>query len=227
MANVNNHKDQLNVNDALSKSEAFIIKYQKTIIGVVVAIAIIIAGYFLYKRFYAVPRENKAQIALYPGQKYFENDEYDKALNGDKNGFMGFLSVENEYGGTKAANLAKAYAGICYANLGKYDLAIKQLDGFDADDQMVSPAIMGALGNCYAHIGKLDKATDYLMKAAKAADNFSLSPIFLVQAGQIYENQGKFDKAIEAYQTVKDKYFQSYQAMDIDKYIERATLEKK
>lgn len=227
MAEEKNHKEQLNVEDALTKSEAFFVKYQKQIVGAVIAIAIIIAGYFLYKKFYAEPHETKAQEALFPGQKYFEQDDYAKALNGDNNGYIGFLKVEDEYGSTKAGNLAKAYAGICYANLGKYDKAIDELDGFDGNDQMVSPAITAAMGNCYAHVGKLDKAVSLLMKAAKDADNMSLSPIFLIQAGQIYESQGKFDKAVDAYQTIKDKYFQSYQAMDIDKYIERATLEKK
>jgi tetratricopeptide (TPR) repeat protein len=226
MAENKSSKEQMNVEDALTRSEAFLVKYQKTIIGVVVAIAVIIAGVFLYKRYYAEPHENKAQIALFPGQKYFEQDQYDKALNGDNNGYIGFLKVEDEYGGTKAANLAKAYAGICYANMGKYDLAIKQLDDFDGDDQMISPAIMAALGNCYAHANKLEKATECLMKAANASDNNSLSPIFLIQAGQIYEQLAKYDKAIDAYNTIKNKYPQSYQAQDIDKYIERATLEK-
>jgi tetratricopeptide (TPR) repeat protein len=227
MAEVKDHKESLNVGDALTRSEAFIIKYQNTIIGFVVAVAIIIAGFFLYKHFYAEPRESKAQIALFPGQKYFEQDEYGKALNGDGSGYSGFLKLEDDYSGTKAANLSKAYAGICYANMGKYDLAVKQLSDFDANDEMVSPAIIGAAGNCYASIGKLDKATENLMKAAKKADNPSLSPIFLLQAGEIYESQGKFKEAVDAYTTIKDKYYQSYQAADIDKYIERATLEKK
>lgn len=218
---------QLNVNEALNKSEAFFIKYQKTIIGIVAAIAIIIAGFFLFKRFVSEPRDHKAQVALFSCERYFEQEQYAQALNGDKNGCIGFLKIEDEYGWTNAANLAKAYSGICYANLGKYDLAAQQLDGFNADDEMVGPAILGALGNCYAHMGKMDKAVNCLMKAAKNADNNSLSPIFLIQAGQIYESLGKFDKAIDAYQTIKDKYFQSYQATDIDKYIERATLQKK
>jgi tetratricopeptide (TPR) repeat protein len=221
-----NKKEQLNVGDALTQSEAFIMKYQKQIIGVVVAIAIIIAGFFLYKRFYAEPREVKAQAALFPGQKYFEGDDYATALNGDKNGYIGFLKVQDQYSGTKAANLAKAYAGICYANLGKFVEAAEQLNDFSSDDQLVSPAMRGALGNCFAQLGKLDNATECLMDAAKQADSPSISPIFLVQAGQIFESQKKYDKALEAYQMVKDKYFQSYQAMDIDKYIERATLEK-
>jgi hypothetical protein len=60
------------------------------------------------------------------------------------------------------------------------------------------------------------------MKAADKADSQALSPIYLIQAGQIYEKQGKQSEAVKAYTLVKDKYFNSYQSMDIDKYIERA-----
>jgi len=54
-----------------------------------------------------------------------------------------------------------------------------------------------------------------------------LSPIYLQQAGEILIKQGKYDDAIKAFTTIKDKYFRSYQAMEIDKYIEKATLLKK
>ena len=40
--------------------------------------------------------------------------------------------------------------------------------------------------------------------------------------GEILVKQGKYDDAVNAYTKIKDKYFQSYQAMDIDKYIEQA-----
>ena len=152
---------------------------------------------------------------------------YAQALNGDSIGFAGFVKVADEYSGTKAANLAKAYMGLCYAHLGKYDEAVKALDSFDGDDQMVAPAMKGAMGNCYAQLGQLDKAASMLLKAANAADNNSLSPIYLLQAGEILVKQGKYDDAIQAYTTIKDKYFRSYQAMDIDKYIEQAKLLKK
>ena len=44
---------------------------------------------------------------------------------------------------------------------------------------------------------------------------------------EILVKQGKYDDAIKAYTSIKDKYFRSYQAMDIDKYIEQAKLLKK
>ena len=227
MAEQKNQNEHLNVEDALTQPEAFLIKYKNAIIGGVVAVIIIVAGFIMYKNLYAEPREEKAQAALFKGQEYFEQDAFEQALNGDSIGYAGFLKVADDYSGTKAANLAKAYAGICYAQLGKYEDAVKMLDGFDGSDQMVAPAILGAAGNCYAQLGQLDKAASTLLSAADKADNNTLSPIFLLQAGEILVKQGKYDDAVNAYTKIKDKYFQSYQAMDIDKYIEQAKLMKK
>lgn len=227
MAEQKNQNEHLNVEDALTQSEAFLIKYKNAIIGGVVAVIINVAGFIMYKNLYAEPREEKAQAALFKGQEYFEQDAFEQALNGDSIGYTGFLKVADDYSGTKAANLAKAYAGICYAQLGKYEEAVKMLDSFNGKDQMVAPAILGAAGNCYAQLGQLDKAASTLLSAADKADNNTLSPIFLIQAGEILVKQGKYDDAVNAYTKIKDKYFQSYQAMDIDKYIEQAKLMKK
>ena len=227
MAEQKHHNEQMNVEDALTQSEAFLIKNKKAIIGGVVAVIIIVAGFIMYKHLYAEPREEKAQAALFKGQELFEQDNFEQALNGDSIGYTGFLKVASDFSGTKAANLAKAYAGICYAHLGKYDEAIKYLNDFDGTDQMVGPAVLAAAGNCYAQLDQLDKAASSLLKAADKADSNTLSPIFLLQAGEILVKQGKIEEAIKAYTTIKDKYFQSYQAMDIDKYIEQAKLLKK
>lgn len=226
MADKKNHKEALNVEDALTQSEAFIIKYKKVIIGVVAAIILIVAGVLMYKNLYAEPREEKAQIALFKGQELFEKDYYAQALNGDSIGYIGFLRVADEFGGTKTANLARAYAGICYMHLGENEKAVNELDKFSAVDAMIAPSLLGAIGNCYAKLNQLDKATSYLVKGADMADNNSLSPLLLIQAGNIYEKQGKFADAAKAYTKIKEKYFNSYQAMDIDKYIERANLQK-
>ena len=179
MAEQKKTNEALNVEDALTQSEAFLIKNKKAIIGAILAIIIIIAGIVMYKNLYAEPREEKAQAALFK------------------------------------------------AHLGKFDEAVKALDSFDGNDQMVAPAMKGAMGNCYAQLGQLDKASSMLLKAADEADNTTLSPIYLKQAGEILVKQGKYDDAIKAYTSIKEKYFRSYQAMDIDKYIEQAKLLKK
>ncbi|WP_314740192.1 tetratricopeptide repeat protein [Hoylesella pleuritidis] len=221
-------------NEAQPKSEAFLTKYRKPIFIAVAAIVIVIAGFFAYKSLFAGPREEKASTALAKGQEYFNNEIFDKALNGDGQGYAGFNTIASDYSGTDAANLAHLYAGLCYANLGKWKEAQQALDAYSpSSDAMVSPAAVAALGNVYAHLNQLDKAVSNLKKAAdmadsKAADgaNYSLSPIFLLQAGEILENQNKKDEALSLYQDIKKKYVISplVQSQEIDKYIERASI---
>jgi tetratricopeptide (TPR) repeat protein len=232
MAN-KNAQDALNVEDQLSKSEAFFNKNKKTILIAVAAAVVVIAGFFLYKAYVSGPREEKASTALAKGQEYFNNEMFDKALNGDGAGYAGFVKVADDFSGTDAANLANLYAGLCYANLNKWQEAVNSLEAYSASsDSMVSPAAQAALGNAYAHLNQLDKAVDALKKAAKMADakaeddtNNSLSPTFLLQAAEILESQGNKADALEIYQNIKKNYVNSalVQSQEIDKYIERAS----
>ena len=48
---------------------------------------------------------------------------------------------------------------------------------------------------------------------------------YLLKAGVTYEELGQKDKALAAYRTIKDKYPQSMQGYDIDKYISRIEAE--
>ena len=224
MANVNEQQGALNVEETLNKSEAFFLKYKKAIIYGVLAVIVVIAGVIVYKQYVSAPREDKASTALAKGQEYFQQDNYEKAHNGDGAGYAGFVKVASDYSSTEAGNLANLYAGLCYAGLGKWNEAAKYLEEFDTkDDQMISPAAEGALGNAYAHLNQLDKAVSHLKNAAKNADNNSLSPTFLIQAGEILESQGKAAEALELYKEIKEKYVYSMQYQTIDKYIERAT----
>ena len=224
MSKQKNIQDPLNVDEALSSSEAFLLKNKNVILGAVVALVVVVCAYMGYKHFIAEPAELKASEAIFKGEQYFGAANYEAALNGDSINFAGFATLSKEHSGTKAGNLATAYAGLCCAQLGKYEEATAYLNNFSADDQLVSPAIMATMGNCYAQLGQLDKAASALVKAADKANSLALSPLYLIQAGQIYEKLGKNAEALEAYKLVKTKYANSYQAMDIDKYIERATV---
>jgi predicted negative regulator of RcsB-dependent stress response len=200
-----------------SKTEAFFEKNKKVIICAVVAIIAIVVCGILANTYYFQPRQEKASTELAKSQELFHQEQWDKAL-------AGFQKVASDYSSTDAANLAQLYIGLCQANLGKWQEAVNALESFSGcDDQMISPAAEGALGNAYANLNQLDKAVEHLKKAAKMADNNSLSPTFLIQAGEILESQGKKDEALKLYQEVKDKYFNSLQYQTIDAYIERVS----
>ncbi len=211
----------LNVEEAVSRSEAFINKNKKTLSAAVIAFVVLIAGGMLVSTYVVKPREKKAAEALFMGERYFQNGNYEVALNGDQYEYAGFEAVADEFGGTKAGKLAKAYAGLSLAKLGRYEEAVPMLEAFKGGDAMVGPSVLAALGNCYVQLGNEAKAAAVLVKAARKADNNLLSPAYLVQAGQIYEKLGKKNEALKVYKEVQEKYYGSMQAMDIDKYIER------
>ena len=230
MANNNLQAQEI---ESLNMKEAFFMKNKKAIIIAVVALVVIIAGVFGYFSQIAGPREDKASTLLGKGQTYFQNEMFEQALNGDGAGYVGFAKIASEYSSTKAGNLANLYAGLCYANLGKWAEAEKSLDAFSSkDDQMISPAAQAALGDVYAPLKKNDQAVDAFKKAASMADskaeddtNNSLSPAFLIKAGEILESDGKKADALSLYQDIKKKYVNSMlvQSGEIDKYIERAS----
>ena len=116
----NNTEQDLEATENINNREAFFMKYKKAILIAVAAIIVVIAGVFLYISQISGPREEKASTALSKGQTYFNNEMFEQAVNGDGAGFVGFAKLADEYSGTKAGNLANLYAGLCYANLGKW-----------------------------------------------------------------------------------------------------------
>jgi tetratricopeptide (TPR) repeat protein len=225
--NVKEPDELQKVESALGKSEAFIENNIKQIgIGILI-VAIIVAGFVLFRYKYMAPRELKAEEQIYKGEAYFAADSFQIAIDGNGVDFVGFKSIIKQYGMTPTANLAKAYTGISYYKLGNYNTALDYLKDFDADDALVAPAVIGLIGDCYVELGDVNKAISYFEKAAKKADNDIISPIFLKKAAIAYESQGKYDKAIANYTLIKNKYYNSNEAMDIEKYIDRAEYLKK
>lgn len=215
------------VGEIVSRSEQFIEKHSKHILYVILSIAAVIALFMGVRHGYLMPREKKATTALFKGEQYFARDSFALALNGNGADYDGFESIIKEYGSTKAGNLAKAYAGICHFRLGELDQAMKNLKAFKGKDQMISPAVIGLIGDCYVNMGQAKDAISYFEKAAKAANNTVVSPSFLKKAGIAHESLGQFQEAEKAYTTIKEKYSTSMEAADIDKYITRAKLSAK
>lgn len=206
--------------------ESFVQKNLKKIAICVVGLLVVILAVIAAK-YYFDKQNDKAIEALYPCEDLFRQGNFEKALNGDGQEVLGLLEVAKKYGRTKAGNVAKLYAGLAYAQLGKYEDAKTYLEKFDTkSDEMVSPASIGALGNVYAQLGQNDKAVETLKKAAKKADNVVLTPIFLVQAAELLEADGKTDEALKLYEEVKANYRGSQLGQEIDKYIERAKAAK-
>lgn len=209
------------VEGALSNTEQFIEKNQKIITIAIGIIVVIVLGYFGYQRFYLIPQNKEAQSEMYMAELYFQKDSLDKALHGDGN-YPGFLQIIDDYGMTKAGNLANYYAGVIYLHKGQYEEAIEYLEDFDSEDQIIGPMALGAIGDAYLELGEPERAANYYMKAANTHTNNFVTPTFLMKAGWVYEETGDHDKALRQYERIQQEFTNSTEARDIEKFIYRA-----
>ena len=198
------------IEEALQKKEN-----QKMIIYGIIAIILFVAIIFGWRWMSQRNNEN-AQNEFWKSELLFDQGQYEQALEG-------FEAVIEEYGSTRAGNTAKAYAGLCSKNLGNYEDAIKFLQDFDGNDNVIAPAILSALGHCYVDKENPDysKAAQTFEQAAKAANNAQYSPLFLRKAGLAYEAASDQKNALKTYQNIKDNWAETSIAQSIDKYVER------
>lgn len=208
------------VDVAMSKSEQFLADKgnQKNIMWAIVAVLVVVAAIWGWNVM-SDSKNTSAQDAIWESELLFDQGQYQQALEG-------FEAVIDQYGSTKAGNMAKAYAGLCQKNLSNYDEAIALLKDYSGNDNVVAPAILAALGDCYvnkegATEADYKKAAEIFEKAAKAADNAQYSPLFLKKAGIAYEAANDKVNAREAYEAIKNNWAETAIAMQIDKYIER------
>src|SRR5690554_1882632 len=133
-----------NVEQALGRTELFIEKNQKTITVVVLALIVVVGGYWAYKKLYIEPLEVEAQRQVFYAQTSFGNNDYQVALDGDGNN-PGFLEIIDTYGNTSIGNLASYYAGISYLHLGEFDEAIDHLKKFKTSNIELKSIAAGAM----------------------------------------------------------------------------------
>lgn len=225
-AELREEKDWGKIDHAVAKSESFLVKYTKQILIVVGAFVVISCGYLAYTQWYLAPKNEEAQKAIYKGELLFRNGQDSLALYGNGNDFIGFENIAKQYGSTQAGKLAKAYSGLCYAQLGKYEEALGLLKGYSGNDELFVHLVNGAIGDCLVNTGKAKEAVSYYEKGAKGADNAVHSPILYKKAGLIYRDQGNYDKVIEIFSIIQNKYANSPFSAEAKKYIEEAQLLK-
>jgi TolA-binding protein len=194
---------------------------KNTVTYLLVGLLVIVGGYLLYRQVVKLPQEKEAIEQMAQAQVQFERDSFTVALTNPGQGFLGFVDIADQYGSTAAGNLALYYAGISYLQLGQFDAAIDYLDDFSPAGDVTPAMKAGALGDAYSEKGDFAKALSSYNKAVGKSNNALISAYYLMKVGMLNEHQGNTEAAREAYQTIKEEYYNTPQATDIDKYLVR------
>lgn len=220
------HKNELIENpeaiaDRLHGAETWIERHPKATVGVLIAVLVLVGGYFGFQ-YFKDNQEAEAQQEMFQAIYYFESDSLDLALNGDGNN-LGFINIIDDYGITDAANLANFYAGTAYLKQGKFEVARLYLEDFSSSDLLVQARAYSLVGDTYMEEGDYEQAASFYNKAANYKPNKFFSPAYLMKAALAFEKSSQDQKAIAAYDKIINEYYDSPEFQEARKF--KARLE--
>lgn len=221
--NKNIQDPEIKVGEALSRTEKFLEKYKNVMIYGVIAILVVAGAIYAYHNFVTLPAQQEAMGQTFTAEQYFRNGDFEKALNGDGNA-LGFAEIISEYG-TKSGEAVYFYAGVCNLQLGKFQEAIDNLKKYNGEDEIILARSIACIGDAYAGLNDFNTSISYYKKAASSADNI-FAANYLFKAATLLEEQGNNAEALKMYQEIKEKYPQSTEGYEIDKYITRIQATK-
>ncbi len=129
MANKIEKDPEIQIENALGRTELWFEKNWKILTSIVAAVLVVAAGVYAYEGLYKIPRGKKAADAMFAAEQLFANEDYYTALNGSGNN-LGFADIADSYAGTPQGRLAAHYAGVCYLKTGDAELAMTYLSKY-------------------------------------------------------------------------------------------------
>lgn len=221
------------LDEGASRTEAWIEKNKKAVLGTIGGLAVIVLGSFLFYEYVQKPKGAEAVNEMFQAQYYWEQAQtqpakdslYNLALQGGE-GKYGLLDIIDNYKGTDAANLAHYYAGMAYLDLKQYKEAVEHLDKYSSKDEMLAPLAKGAIGDAFIQLNQKEDALKYYEEASRIRLNDFTTPRFLFKAGMTAMALNKNDVALKHFKEIEKNYGQSQEAEKAKVYAGRVEAMK-
>ncbi|MBQ9556582.1 MAG: tetratricopeptide repeat protein [Muribaculaceae bacterium] len=205
------------VNDSLSTAAQRIEDNKKYINWALIAIAAIVLLAVGYIYGFRNPNIEKAKdqigqadLELLQGNDSLALQDYEKVAAAFSN---------------KPAERAHLNAAILLYQKGEYEKAVKHLEDYSPDGNLIGPASQSLLGDCYVNLKQYDKAISAYDKAISlAGDNEAYTPAFMIKKATVLHEQQKYADEAAIYQSIMDKYpvYGQQNGFSVEKYLERA-----
>lgn len=200
----------------IGKAEGFLKTNQKLLAIIAGALLVAVLGFFAYN-YWMDSQNEEAQIAMVDATFAYESDSLSQALNGIGGG-DGMLTIAEDYGSTKAGNLAHFYAGTVLIKQGKFDEAIEHLTDFSSKDLVLQGKAYALVGDAYMEKGDASEAADFYKKAASYQSNKFLTPGYLMKLALAQETAGENAAAIKTYEALIEDYPAATETINAKKY---------
>lgn len=146
-------------------------------------------------------------------------------LQGDEDAALKAYEQVADQFGNKTAERGHLNAAILLYKKGEYEKALKHLQDYSPDGNLIAPATQSLMGDCYVNLKQYDKAMAAYDKAISLTKgNEAFAPAFMVKKATLLHAQKKYAEEAAIYQEIKDKYpiYDQQNGLNADKYIERA-----
>ena len=188
----------------LVESEDFVRNNRNVLLSLLALVVLAVVGGFVYYT-WRNQQDQKAQASMFRAVNNWEADSLSKAIKGDGKA-PGLVTVTNEYGSTKAGNLANFYAGVASLKQGKFKEALDYLEDFSSDDYLVQSRAYALMGDAQLELNKPKEAADLYAKAADHNANEFFSPGYLFKEATARELAKDNDGALKAYERIIADY---------------------
>ncbi|WP_185856829.1 tetratricopeptide repeat protein [Blattabacterium cuenoti] len=194
---------------------------KKFIFFSIILIIILYVTFFSFKKLFLYPSEEKAMKELSYAQQYLSQGDIDKALNKKKIkvNYLGFSGIASKYPFTKAGNISKFYAGICYYKLGNYKESIKMMKSFSAKDEILSSIKYGIIGDAFIQIKNKKEALKNYVIAANVRENEITTPLYYYKAALLNFYMKKYEDSKYFLKKIEKKYPSFLYKENVEKYI--------
>ncbi len=206
----------------LVDSENFVRNNRNVLLGLLALVVLAVVGGFGFYT-WRNAQNDKAQASMFRAVNHWEADSLNQAVKGDGKA-PGLTTVANEYGNTKAGNLANFYAGVASLKQGKYKEALDYLEDFSSDDYLVQSRAYSLMGDAQLELNQPKAAADLYAKAADHNANEYFSPGYLLKEATARELAGDTDGAAKAYDRLITGYPTAPEVAEARQY--KAKLDK-
>ena len=154
-----------------NRLNAFYAENKSTVISVLVALVLVIGGFFGWKA-YSENQETEAQNYLAVAETFYTNGEYESALYGDDASLSyGFDQIADEYPLTKAGNMANYYAAVSSYELGDVETALTYIIEFDVPEGILGVGPLTFHAKLLLANGSHEAAAQKFVEAANWSKN--------------------------------------------------------
>jgi len=215
MAKQNTEETILDVQEVYTKTELFIEKNKKTLLGILIAVVLVILAYFVYNSLIKEPANREANERVHMAEMYFMMDSTEVATVGNAD-FEGFQTIIDEEGGAVAMR-ANYQMGIINRDNGDYEGAIENFKAAQFGSPLLGAMVNGNIGDCLVEIGaslgegseaesdaKYKEALPYFKKAANSSPDEVTTQFYYRKAANVCLKVGMYSEAENMCQSIMD-----------------------